>query len=107
MPSTTPPNRASPPMTLQHCDEIPEISTDVLGDGAAMENPDPIFMGVIESYVKGHPETFAGIWIDREAGGTVAVAFTDDPATHRRQLQARRPSTEDVAARRSPPADHR
>lgn len=66
--------------------------------------PDPIFVGVVLSYIDEHPSTFGGVWVDRAAGGTVVVAFTDDPKPHRSALPARRPSpSDDVPVEPRPP----
>jgi len=38
----------------------------------------------------------AGIWIDRDHGGTLVLAFTDDPAAHLEAVLARGPSPDDL-----------
>jgi hypothetical protein len=75
---------------------VPDLVTDVIGSDTAGMGPDPVFMGVLQTYANEHPDTFAGIWIDREASGTVVLAFTDDPVGHRDALAARRPSPYDA-----------
>jgi hypothetical protein len=70
---------------------------------------DSIFTGVIRTYANEHPDTFAGAWTDRDAGGTYIVAFTDDSEPHRQALARRRPQpTDDVGVDPRPPiADDR
>lgn len=83
---------------VQPCRDVPAISTDVVGDEPTAGNLDPIFHGVLLTYAAEHPDTFGGMWIDREANGTVVLAFTDDPAPHLAALATRAPSPDDVAA---------
>jgi hypothetical protein len=51
------------------------------------------------------------MWSDREAYGTMVLAFTDDPAAHRAALAQRRPSADDmrnrvrIAPQQAPTAD--
>ena len=49
------------------------------------------------------PGHFGGLWIDRDAFGTIVLAFTDDPAPLRTALAERRLSADDVAAVEPPP----
>lgn len=88
--------------TLARCSDIPPISTDVLSDHA-QGDIDPVFQGVLLTYAAEHSDTFGGLWLDRDAFGTVVLAFTDDSATHRAALAQRRPSPDDVHAVEPPP----
>jgi hypothetical protein len=82
---------------LELCRDVPPITTEVIGTLGGMANVDDIFAGVIATYTQEHADTFAGRWIDRDAGGTVIVAFTDDPEPHLEALRLRRPlPTDDV-----------
>ena len=91
---------------LASCAEIPQAGTDVLGEGGA-DNVDPIVLGVLQTYAAEHSDTFGGLWIDREALGTVVLAFTDDPETHRSALSDRAPSADDVRGGHTATADRR
>ncbi len=89
---------------LELCRDVAPVTTDVIGSLGGMENVDDIFKGVIATYTQEHPDTFAGRWIDRDAGGTVVVAFTDDPAPHIEALRQRRPlPTDEVGVAPRPP----
>jgi hypothetical protein len=82
---------------LVACSDVPYVTTDVLGDLGGSSNPDEIFMGVIRTYGNEHRDVFGAILIDRDAGGTIVLAVTDDPAPHRAALAERRPRpTDDV-----------
>lgn len=87
---------------LERCQDVPAITTDVVGDGTLGEM-DPVFQGVLTTYAKEHVDTFGGRWIDRSAGGVVVMAFIDDPEPHLAELLQRRPSPDDIAAVRPPP----
>ncbi len=80
---------------LQWCDELTPLTGDVIGNLPGGGNVDPIFLGAVQTYANEHRDTFAGLWIDRDAGGTLVVAFTDDPGLHRAELAARRPTASD------------
>jgi hypothetical protein len=80
-----------PVAVLEPCDGVPELAGDVIGDNVGGQSVDPIFDGVVVAYINEHSDTYAGRWIDRDAGGTFVVAFTDDPETHRTALARRRP----------------
>lgn len=95
-PTVAPPTTGAPVTSLQSCGEVPELVTEVMGDDPTGFGPDPVFMGVLQTYANEHPDTFGGLWLDRQAGGTVVLAFTDDPAPHREALAARRPSPDDA-----------
>jgi hypothetical protein len=92
------------PSRLPWCDDIAPLAGDVLGNLPGSENVDFVFEGVVHTYANEHRDTFAGMWIDRDAGGTLVVAFTDDPEPHRAELAGRRPTpTDDVGADPRPP----
>lgn len=78
------------------------MTTDVLGDQAS-DSFDPIFRGVLQTYAAEHAGTFGGMWIDRDAYGTVVLAFTDEPTAHRDALAQRRPSPDDIDVIDPPP----
>lgn len=71
---------------IEACADVPEITTDVIGDTAASGNPDEAFMTAVVEYGQAHPDQFGGLWIDRDAFGTVVIAFTDDLDTRRAEL---------------------
>lgn len=82
--------------TLQMCDAVPVSETAIMGDDPSGGEFDPIFQGVLLTYAHEHEDTFGGMWRDREAYGTVVLAFTDGSATHREALAQRRPSPDDL-----------
>lgn len=82
--------------SLVRCDTIETPTTTLTGD-LGQRNPDELLMGVIFTYSQENPDTFAGVWIDRQSGGVVMVAFTDDPEPHRQALLARGPQETDIA----------
>ena len=88
-------------LALARCADIAMITTDVLGDGSG--SIDPVLHGVLLTYAAEHDDRFGGLWIDREAFGTVVLAFTDEPDPHRAALAQRRPSTDDIPAVQPPP----
>lgn len=90
--TTTAPGPGGGGDRLELCSDVVPFTTDVIGTLGAMGNVDTIFMGVIAAYGQEHPDTYGGHWIDRDAGGTVVVAFTDDPEPHLEALRRRRPS---------------
>lgn len=99
-PPTSPPEAAVPEPAdgLARCAEVPVVTTDVVGTNVGGGNPDPIFDGVVLTYIEEHRDVYGGHWIDREAGGTFVVAFTDDPEPHVAALRERRPGPDDVHA---------
>ena len=99
--STSPP---SPAAGLQECRDVPTIAPSIVGDDPTAANLDPVFQGVVATYVAEHQDTFGGEWMDREANGVFVVAFTDDPVAHRDALAQRRPSPDDVAVMSPPPS---
>jgi hypothetical protein len=99
---STPPAPGPPSVTgvvaasgLQWCDDVAPLAGEVMGNLPGGGNVDSIFLGVVQTYANEHRDTFAGLWIDRDAGGTLVVAFTDDPELHRAELAARRPTVND------------
>ncbi len=85
-----------PARSLQLCEEVPLSETAIMGDDPSGGELDPIFQGVLLTYAQEHDDTFGGMWLDRQAYGTVVLAFTDDPVSHREGLAQRRPSPDDV-----------
>ncbi len=83
-------------LPVPSCDDVPVMAPSVVGTGAFVAGIDPIFQAVLATYAHEHADTYAGMWIDREANGTVVLAFTDDPAEHRAALAQRRPSPDDI-----------
>lgn len=100
-PATTNEPSASPVDGLAPCSQVPMIVSDVIGSETG--NPDDVFMGALQTYAAEQGDRFAGLWIDRDAGGTLVLAFTDDPEPHRAALAARRPSADDIPAVEPPP----
>ena len=91
---------------LVTCSDVPYVTTDVLGDLGGSSNPDEVFMGVIRTYGNEHRDVFGALLIDRNAGGTIVLAVTDDPAPHRAALAVRRPRpTDDVGVEPRPPIE--
>jgi hypothetical protein len=88
--------------TLSRCSEVPALTTGVLGDHTS-DNFDAVFRGVLQTYAAEHEDTFGGMWIDRDAYGTIVLAFTDQPAAHRAALAQRRPSPDDMDVIDPPP----
>ncbi len=89
---------------LAMCSDVSPIAVDPVVGQAGSFNVDPVLHGVLLTYAAERRDTFGGLWIDRQSGGTVVVAFTDDPEPHRQALLARRPSPDDVHAVEPPPA---
>lgn len=101
--STDPPGTEVPPAddpatSVALCADVPVVVSDVLTEQAGLGGIDPVIHGVLLTYADEHDDVFGGLWIDREAGGTIVLAFTDDPEPHRSALAARQPSPDDVAA---------
>ena len=82
---------------LVSCASVPQASSAIRGVLENNRNPDELLMGVVFTYTEQNPDTFAGLWIDRANGGTVVVAFTDDPEPHRAALASRGPPETDIA----------
>ncbi len=84
------------PTGLVECATVPELPVTTTGALGAGRNPDDEVMGVLATYAEEQAETFAGLWIDRDHGGVLVLAFTDDPAPHLAALLARGPSEDDL-----------
>ena len=80
---------------LELCERVPEIRSSLEGTLSSYQNPDPEVRAAVHAYGLEHPDTYVGHWLDRNRGGVIMVAFTDDPEPHRAALLARRPSPED------------
>jgi hypothetical protein len=96
VPPAPAPSTSPSPAALQWCNDVPPLTTDTVGTLPGSANVDDIFAGVVRTYANEHRDTFAGMWTDRDAGGTLLVAFTDDPAAHRAELATRRPQPTDA-----------
>ena len=89
---------------LADCEDVPELKSQFEGKLSGRQNHDPIDKGVLATYAMEHPDTFAGRWTDRDSGGVLMIAFTDDPEPHRAAILARAPSPDDyVGVRPRPP----
>ncbi len=94
------------PLPVEHCEAVERPTTNVAGVLPDNGNIDPLVMGVVLTYEAQHQDTFAGRWIDREAGGVLVIAFTDAPGPHRTALLARGPRPDDEpAVQPRPPID--
>ena len=108
-PSTSAPAPAAE--ALARCADVPTIESDVVGTDVGPGELDPVLHGVLLTYAEEHRDTFGGMWLDREAGGTMVLAFTDDPDTHRVALASaptvrrRRPCRRAAAHRQRHPPD--
>jgi hypothetical protein len=67
---------------LMACSAIEGPGPIELGDLGGMANPDEEVMATLMAYADDHRDVFGGLWIDRDHGGTVVLAFTDDPDMH-------------------------
>ncbi|MEL7208019.1 MAG: hypothetical protein AAGK32_07260 [Actinomycetota bacterium] len=94
---------------LVRCEDVPVLSATIVGSLDQFANPDPEVMGVLATYGLDHPDVFAGFWIDRDQGGALVVAVTDEPAAHLEAILARGPTADDVetVSPRPPVADPR
>ena len=94
---------------LQSCETVTRLAPTVVGDLAPTANVDHEVMGVLMTFAAENPDIFAGLWIDRDHGGTLVVAVTENAAEHRAALAARGPSPDDVEviSPRPPIADDR
>ena len=81
---------------LVRCDDVPELTASVEGSLDQFLNPGDEVVGVLVTYGQEHPDTYAGFWIDRNKGGALVLAFTDDPRPHLEAILARGPSPNDV-----------
>lgn len=81
---------------ISFCDDVEPPGPVREGNLAPTQNiEDHAAMGAIAAYTDEHADTYGGRWIDRAAGGTFVVAFTDDPGPHLDALLARRASPGD------------
>lgn len=97
--TTAPPAAAegSPDLQgLERCDDVPELTAGTEGSLDQFSNPDDDVVGVLVTYGHEHRDTYAGFWIDRDKGGALVMAFTDDPAPHLDAILARGPLPTDV-----------
>ena len=101
--TSVPPGDADEVSSLARCADVPTNAIDSVDSDVGVFNVDPVLHGVLLTYAAEHGDTFGGLWIDRQSGGTVVVAFTDDPEPHRQALAARRPSPDDVHTVEPPP----
>lgn len=88
---------------VPRCEDIEPLESTISGSLGSRSNPDDLLMGVIFTYAQENLDTYAGRWIDRENGGTIVVAFTDDPESHRAELLARGPKETDEVGIEPPP----
>ncbi len=91
------------PAGLANCEDLPELGSRLEGKLSGRQNPDPIVLGVMATYGMEHPDTYAGLWIDRDRGGVLVMGFTDDPEPHRAAVLARAPSPDDAVGMRPRP----
>lgn len=80
------------------CSDVQTPVPSVIGTLTGGQNTPWELNGLLATYVAEHPDTYAGRWIDRKYGGTVVLAFTDDPGPHLEEILGRRPSESDIAA---------
>ena len=71
------------------CDDIPKLESRKEGNRGPGANADDDVMAVVLAYRNETPESHGGLWIDRDNGGAVVLAVTDDPEAHRQELQDR------------------
>ena len=71
------------------CEEVPELGSRVEGNLGPGLNADDDVMAVVLAYRQECQETQGGLWIGRDNGGAIVLAVTDDPETHRQELQDR------------------
>ncbi len=84
------------PAPLVSCADLPRAESSVQGVLPNNASPNDLLLGVLYTYADENPDTFAGLWIDRDNGGAVVVAFTDDIEPHRVELNSRSPLPTDV-----------
>lgn len=71
------------------CEDAPELGSRVEGSLGSGLNANDNVMDVVLDYRREHQETHGGLWIDRDNGGAIVLAVTDDPEGHRQELQDR------------------
>lgn len=74
---------------LVRCEDVPRLGSRVEGNLGPGANADDDVMAVVLAYRKENPEGHGGLWIDRDNGGAIVLAVTDDPEAHRWELQDR------------------
>ena len=74
---------------LFRCDDVSRLGSSLTGTLDPTATVDDRLMGVLSSYAQEHRDTYAGHWIDRENGGVLVIAFTDDPEPHKAALLER------------------
>ena len=66
--------------------------------------PDPVLLGVLETYGRDHPEAWAGLWLTPNDGrDNVVIAVVGDVDAHREAILERRPTPDDVTVIHPPP----
>ena len=74
---------------LVRCEDVPKLGSGVEGNLGSGLNANDDVMDVVLAYRKETPESHGGLWIDRDNGGAIVLAVTDDPESHRQVLQDR------------------
>lgn len=67
------------------CSELDKPGPVADNTGSYPDVAQPLF-GVLRRYGEAHPDTFGGSWIANAYGGTIVMAFTDDPGPHREAI---------------------
>ena len=80
--------------SLDRCEDVETVATDLEGSLGARQNPVAL-MEVISAYRDEHADTYGGTWIDRDSR-IVVVAFTDDPDPHREAIVGLLPPANEV-----------
>lgn len=78
------------------CEDLPELGPVRDGGRPGADNPPPDLMQVLTTHQQRHPDTAAGLWIDRANGSTIVLAFTDEPQRHRDEIAGLRVSPDDT-----------
>ena len=71
------------------CDDVPKLESRVEGNLGPGLIADDDVMAVVTAYRKEIPASHGGLWIDRDNGGAIVLAVTDDPEAHSQVLQDR------------------
>lgn len=91
----TVPGTSAGPTIVPLCSEVAPLGPIREGNHPGTDSPPDDLQNAVAGYAAEHPDTYAGWWVDRDHGGTVVVAFTDDPAPHLAALLARSPQPDD------------
>ena len=75
---------------LLGCDEVAAWA-----GGVGLGGVDVVVEGVVAAYGEENPDSFGGMWVERESG-VLVVALTDDPVEHREAILARLGDSSDV-----------